>query len=116
MLLTTAKGCKSFNDLLTYNMVVHSTFKDVAHAMGLLTDDKEIIYALEETAMYGSPAKLRQTFALMLKHGEINAPDIIWNMFKEEFMSDLMYQERRRLGRHLQLDIKKVENESLKLI
>ena len=31
-------------------------------------------------------------------------------------MSDLMYQERRRLGRHLQLDIKKVENESLKLI
>ena len=52
----------------------------------------------------------------MLKHGEINAPDVIWNIFKEEFMSDVLYQERRRLGSHLQLDVKKVENESLKVI
>ena len=77
LLLTTAKGVKSFNDLLTYNGVTHTTFKDVARDMGLLSDDKEIIYALEETAMYGSPAKLRQTFTLMLKHGEITAPEEI---------------------------------------
>ena len=84
--------------------------------MGLLSDDKEIIYALEETAMYGTPAKLRQTFTLMLKHGEITAPERIWALFKEELMSDLLYQERQRLMSHKQLNIKKVENDCLNCI
>ena len=116
LLLTTAKGVKSFRDLLTYNGVTHTTFKDVAHAMGLLSDDKEIIYALEETAMYGTPAKLRQTFTLMLKHGEITAPERIWALFKEELMSDLLYQERKKLMGHKQFNIKKVENDCLNCI
>jgi hypothetical protein len=116
LLLISAKGCTSFQDLLTYNGVLFSSFKEVAHSMGLLSDDKEIIYALEEVAYYGSPAKLRQTFALMLKHGEISAPDVIWALFKEEMMSDLMYEERKMTEDHLQLDIKKVENKCINKI
>jgi hypothetical protein len=110
LLLISAKGCTSFQDLLTYNEVIHDNFKEVAHTLGLLSDDREIVYALEEVAHYGSPAKLRQTFTLMLKHGEISKPENIWGQFKDELMADILYQERKSKESHTQLDIKKVEN------
>ena len=117
LILTTARGCTSFQKLLAHNGVVYDTFKDVAHAMGLLSDDNEVIFALEETVMFGSPVKLRQTFALMLKHAEISNPEKIWALFKDEFMSDLMYQERRRLGSNMEtFNVKKVENLCLNAI
>ena len=65
LLLIPAKGCTSFNNLLTYNGVIYDRFKDIAYAIGLLSDDKEIIYALEEVAHYANPTKLWHTFALM---------------------------------------------------
>ena len=110
LLLISAKGCTSFQDLRTYDGVTFNSCKEVAHAKGLLSDDNEIRYALEEVAAYGSPAKLRQTFALMLKHGEISTPERIWEHFKEEMMSDLLHEERKKTEANLQLNIKKVEN------
>ena len=116
LLLISSRGCTSFQDIRTYGGNVYNTYKDVAYAMGLLSDDREIVYALEEVACYGTPGKMRQTFALMIRHSEIARPDKIWNRFKEEMMNDLMYEERKKTMPNLKLDIEKVVNMCLNQI
>ena len=41
MLLTVCRGCKSFEDLRTFNGQMFSTFKEACNARGLLQEDDE---------------------------------------------------------------------------
>ena len=59
MLLHHQRGSMSFSDLRTVEGVEHDTYKSAANALGLLSDDLEIVYALQDTYDFGSSAKLR---------------------------------------------------------
>ena len=59
MLLTVVRGPKSFQDLHTYEDIVHPTFKECCAARGMLDDDREWTAALTEAALIQSGYQLR---------------------------------------------------------
>ena len=89
MLLHHQKGSTSFEDLRTVDGQLYPTNKAAAGALGLLSDDKEIEYAMGETWTFGSSAKLRSLFAILLNYSEISSPQPIYDMFKANMMDDL---------------------------
>ena len=89
MLLHHQKGSTSFEDLRTVDGQLYPTNKAAAGALGLLSDDKEIEYAMGETWTFGSSAKLRSLFAILLNYSEISSPQTIYDMFKDNMMDDL---------------------------
>jgi hypothetical protein len=89
MLLHHQKGSTSFPDLRTVDGHLYDTYKAAAGALGLLSDDKEIEYAMAETWAFGSSAKLRTLFAILLNFSEISNPGNIFDMFKDNMMDDL---------------------------
>ena len=74
MLLHHVKGATCHQDVRTIDEVVYDTYKAAAAALGLLSDDKEIDYAMRETWDFGSSQKLRSIFALLLNFSEISKP------------------------------------------
>ena len=89
MLLHHKTGCKDWDDLRTVDGQLYPTYKAAAEALGLLSDDKEIEYAMMETWTFGSPAKLRSLFAVLLSFSEVTNPQRIYEMFKDKLMDDL---------------------------
>ena len=110
MLLHHITGAASFEDMKTYQDVVYDTYKETAMAMGLLSDDNEIIFAMEETSLYGNSSKLRNLFAMFLKHGEVTRPLQIFEQFKDDLMSDLLYEKRKESA---DISVSLVENDCL---
>ena len=97
MLLHHQKGCKSFEDVRTVQGhngdEPFATYKEAAQALGLLSDDNEIRYALNEAWHAGTnPAKIRSLFAIQLKHGEISGPLDILTEFQEELFGDMAHE------------------------
>ena len=95
MLLHHKKGATSFQDVRTYQSVVYDTYKAAANAMGLLSDDKEIVYAMQETSDFGNAEKLRNLFAIILNFGEVANPKEIFEQFRDELSSDIEYEKRK---------------------
>ena len=96
MLLHHKKGATSFQDVRTHESVVYDTYKAAANAMGLLSDDKEIVYAMQETSYFGNSEKLRNLFAIILNFGEVANPKEIFEQFREELTSDIEYEKRKQ--------------------
>lgn len=92
LLLTAARGPRSFEDLRTYNGVVHPTFKDACIARGLLEDDGEWRMCLTEAAYMQTGSRLRQLFATILVYCEPMRPEALWNEFREHICDDLRYK------------------------
>ena len=92
MLLHHVKGATSHYDLRTIEDVVYDTYKAAACALGLLTDDKEIEYALKETWDFGNSQKLRSLFTILLNYGEISKPKEIFEKYIDDMMADIEYQ------------------------
>ena len=88
MLLHHVKGATDFSDLKTVDGTVHETYKAAASALGLLSDDNEIVYAMNETYDFGNPHKLRNLFAILLNYGEISDPRAIFDEFIEKMIED----------------------------
>ena len=88
MLLHHQKGSQDWEDLRTVDGHLYDTYKAAAEALGLLSDDKEIEYAMAETWAFGSSAKLRSLFAILLSFSEISNPRAIYDKFKENMMDD----------------------------
>ena len=110
LLLHHRKGATSFDDLRSFDGISYDSYKEIALAMGLLSDDNEIIYAMEETSLFGNSFKLRQLFSIILKHGEITNPSHIYELFKDELMEDILYNNRKQSQ---SIVIEKIENECL---
>ena len=51
MLLTVCRGCKSFEDLRSFDGQVFPTFKEACNARGLLQDDAEWCFCLKEASL-----------------------------------------------------------------
>jgi hypothetical protein len=104
MLLHHQKGPTSFTDLRTVDGTVHDTYKSAARALGLLSDDQEIVYALEETWHFGSSDKLRNLFAILLNYSEISDPEAIFEQFINMMMDD--FRNKRKYNYISEEDMK----------
>ncbi|WVZ59187.1 hypothetical protein U9M48_009374 [Paspalum notatum var. saurae] len=93
MLLNTAKGCTSFEDIRTVNGVVHSSYKSACIALGFLKDDNEWIECIEEASNWASGIQLRQLFATILCHCEITDPKRLWELKWESLSKDIQQTE-----------------------
>ena len=92
MLLHHQKGCKTFEDIRTVQDQIHDTYKAAAFALGLLMDDNEHVYALDEAWHSGKSAeRLRNLFAIQLVHCEISNPVAIYDAFKDFLFDDIMH-------------------------
>ena len=92
MLLHHVKGSTCHVDVKTIGSTVHDTYKAAASALGLLTDDKEIEYAMQETWDFGSAPKLRGLFTILLNYGEISKPKEIYDKFIDNMLADIEYE------------------------
>ncbi|XP_071712268.1 uncharacterized protein [Rutidosis leptorrhynchoides] len=78
MLLCHQKGSVSFEDLMTVNNSVHSTYREACLAMGLLGDDKEWFTAMEEAAATATASQLRLLFSHILQFCDVADPLKLW--------------------------------------
>ncbi|XP_071699448.1 uncharacterized protein [Rutidosis leptorrhynchoides] len=72
------KGSTSFEDLMTVNNSVRSTYREACLAMGLLGDDKEWFTAMEEAAATATSVQLRMLFSHILQFCDVADPLKLW--------------------------------------
>ena len=70
LLLTHVEAPTSFEDLLSFNDVVHPTYKAACIARGLLQDDSEWENCLQEATVIALPKQIRRLFATLLVFGQ----------------------------------------------
>jgi len=85
VLLIHVPGPTCFDDLKTYNYVVHPTFRDACVTRGLLESGEEWIGCLEETIMYRMPQAIRGVFATLLVDCQLTGVRDIWEQFIMDF-------------------------------
>ncbi|GJY83835.1 ATP-dependent DNA helicase PIF1-like protein [Tanacetum coccineum] len=66
MLLNSAKGCRTYDEIKKVNGVVYPTYKEACYASGLLEDDKEYVDSIKDTAHWAPPEHLRELFVTLL--------------------------------------------------
>lgn len=92
MLLLHVTGCKSFEDVRTYNGILHETFQATCIARGLLKDDNEWINCLTEACSYQMPGQLRLLFATICLENTPAYPKILWTDFSSHMIEDYTNQ------------------------
>ncbi|GJU99852.1 ATP-dependent DNA helicase PIF1-like protein [Tanacetum coccineum] len=58
MLLNSAKGCRTHDEIKNVNGVVYPTYKEACYTSGLLEDDKEYVDSIKDTAHWASAEHL----------------------------------------------------------
>ena len=71
------------------------TYKETCLAMGLLEDDEEWIFSLEEVSISGSAKQLRSTFAVILQYCRPTEPRKLLDRFLESMSDDFIYQNAK---------------------
>ena len=104
LLLLTAKGATSFQDLRTVpdphdntRNIVFETFREAALARELLDSDQEWTNLLQEAAVDQMPNRLRHLFAWILCHCAPSDPLQLWHQFASDLSLDYL---RQRLLAH----------------
>jgi len=92
LLLTVAKGPKSFEDLRTTSGVLHPTFQAACIARGLLADDRDWIICFEEAVVWQTGKQLRVLFSTALVFGCVSNPKALWERFCTNICDDLTYR------------------------
>ncbi|XP_044395480.1 uncharacterized protein [Triticum aestivum] len=91
VLLNTAKGCMTFEDIRTVNGIVHSSYKSACHALGFLEDDKEWTECIKEASEWASGVQLRQLFATILCYCEVTDSGMLWESNWEKLSKDIQH-------------------------
>ena len=89
LLLTIAKGAKSWNDLKLVDGVQHPTYQAACVAKGLLQDDGEWNQCLAEAGEMQTGSQLRRLFAMILLNCYPTAPHALWDTHKAKICDDL---------------------------
>ncbi len=88
-LLSVVKGVQSFEDVATYNGMVHANFTDACLARGMMADDTDIIAALQEIVeVQISVDEIRRQFARLLMQNAPANPQMMFNMFVDDMHDD----------------------------
>ena len=88
VLLLHVPGATSSASLRTYNGQVYETIREACLARGLLENDNVWNDTLLEVVSVGTPYQVRQTFAFILTHGEINDPLTLWQNHRDNMIED----------------------------
>uniref|UniRef100_A0A0L8HLX3 ATP-dependent DNA helicase n=1 Tax=Octopus bimaculoides TaxID=37653 RepID=A0A0L8HLX3_OCTBM len=92
ILLHNVTGATSFDDLKSADGNVCPTFQEACLRRGLISDDREIRCAMEETASIRIGDSLREFVATMLIYYRPPDPRSFWEEWKLELAHDLMHQ------------------------
>ena len=93
------KGPKSFEDLPTYDGVIHNTYKEACMARGLLESDDEWDICLTEASSFQTGYQLRQLFVTILLYNSLTDPLSLFNRYRQHLSGDC----RHRLQTHFQI-------------
>jgi hypothetical protein len=89
LLLTVVKGATSFEDLRTFQGILHPTFKEACIAYGLTEDDNEWHQCLQEAKHMAVGRQMRQLFVTILKDCNPTNPRALWDTFWQDICDDL---------------------------
>lgn len=115
LLLHHVKGPISYSFLKTVNNIEYPTFKAACKAFGLLEDDKQWDFALEEAAMCRSPNKMRELFSVILIFCHPADALSLWDKYKNSFSEDIRRQCYRQHAENSITD-SEIHNRGLVLI
>ena len=92
LLLTIVKGSVSFEDLRTWNGVVHPTFKSACIARGLLDSDEQWDRSLAEAGLWQGGFQLRELFVCILLYCQPADPLQLWRNYSTNLSDDCRHQ------------------------
>jgi hypothetical protein len=92
------KGAQSYEDLRTYNNMLHPTFKEACKARGLLNDDNEWYNAFDEAARWATSEQLRHLFVTMLLYCEVGDEHTFFEKVWQLLADDIQYNMRKTLN------------------
>jgi hypothetical protein len=98
LLLNVQVGCTSFEDIRTVDGYVHGTYREACAALGLLSDDRQFIDAINEVANLSSGNSVRMLFANFLVCSSLADPFRVWQLTWESLADGILYERRRTLG------------------
>ncbi|XP_066400682.1 uncharacterized protein [Miscanthus floridulus] len=98
LLLLTAKGCTSFEDVRFHNRLYHRTFKEACRSRGLLGDDQEWYDAFDEAAAWATSSQLRILFVTMVLFCEVGDENTFFEKVWRHLCDDIQYQYRETIG------------------
>ncbi|KAJ3684336.1 hypothetical protein LUZ61_013500 [Rhynchospora tenuis] len=78
MMLNSVRGATSFDDLRTVNGVTYQTYKEACNAVGLLDDNSEWLYTMQEAAASASCEQLRTMFVDILLYSDVADAKELW--------------------------------------
>ncbi|KAF8094301.1 hypothetical protein N665_0366s0019 [Sinapis alba] len=99
VLLNYVYGPTSYEDIKTFEGVLHKSYKKTCSARGLLDDDHEYIDDLLRRSYDSSASDLRQVYAMMLNNDSLESPENVWEHKWECLSDDIEYNRRRVLNR-----------------
>ncbi|KAJ3701270.1 hypothetical protein LUZ61_004975 [Rhynchospora tenuis] len=94
MLLNIVRGPVSFEDIRTVNCVLYGTFKEACNALGLLDNDNEWLYTLQEAAVSASSQQVRKLFVDILLYPEVTDATELWDACWRLMGDDILYNLR----------------------
>jgi hypothetical protein len=97
MLLLIVKGAESYEDLLTYNNITYTTFKEACNAHGLLNNDQEWYNAFDEAAQWATSNQLRHLFVTMLLFCEVGDEYMFFEKVWKLLVDDIQYNMQQVL-------------------
>ena len=98
MLLNSQKGCRSHEEIRTWDKVVYPTYKEACYVAGLLEDDKEYIESIREASHWAQTEHLRDLFVTLLSQKELQTPLTVWLETWHLLSEDVEYKRSQILN------------------
>ncbi|KAJ3702052.1 hypothetical protein LUZ61_005757 [Rhynchospora tenuis] len=96
MLLNIVRGPTSFEEVRTIDGVLYSTYKEACDALGLLDNDNEWLYTLQQVAGSATSQEVRRLFVDILLYSEVTSALQLWDACWRLMGDDILYKIRHR--------------------
>lgn len=100
MLLMTVWGALSFEDLKTYQGIVHDTFRQACQLHGLIGDDTQWFSLFDEAIVWATSSQLRNLFMVVVQYNDIGNIRLLFDKYWRTMTDDIAYNMRRSLDVH----------------
>ena len=92
ILLNHVRGPSGFLDLLKFDGVQYTCFKERCMAQELLEDDAEWDKVLEEATHVQSGSQMRRLFVNLLTWCVVLEPDVLWLKYRDDMIEDIEHR------------------------
>ncbi|KAJ3685199.1 hypothetical protein LUZ61_014363 [Rhynchospora tenuis] len=96
MLLNVVRGPTSFEEVRTINGTLYPSFKDACDVLGLLDNDNEWLYTLQEAGAFASSQQMRKLFVDILLYSEVTNVLDLWNACWKLMGDDILHRIRNQ--------------------